>query len=58
MNMQKTLADTNACLKNICIEKEISFNDNSAIKEFHLGKRKLLLKRRETVPLQKIYCIM
>ena len=29
----------NACLKNFCIQKGISFIDNSGIKEFHLGKR-------------------
>ena len=29
----------NARLKNFCIQKGISFIDNSGIKEFHLGKR-------------------
>ena len=54
-NIQKTLADTNAHLKNFCMQKWISFIDNSGIKEFHVGKRKL---RKETVPLQKTYCII
>ena len=53
-NIQKTLADTNARLKNFCKKKGISFIDNSGIKEFHLGKRKLYLNKK--VPLQKIYC--
>ena len=47
MNIQKTLTGTNARLKNFCIQKGISFIDNSGIKEFHLGKRKLYLKKKE-----------
>ena len=46
MNIQKTLTDTNARLKNFCIQKGISFIDNSGIKEFHLGKRKLYLSKK------------
>ena len=38
-NIEKTLTDMNARLKNFCIQKGISFIDNSGIKEFHLGKR-------------------
>ena len=34
-NIQKTLTDTNARLKNFCIQKGTSFIDNSGIKEFH-----------------------
>ena len=48
MIIQKTLTETNACLKNFCIQKEISFIDNSGIKEFHLGKRKLHLNKKKT----------
>ena len=43
MNIQKTLTDTNARSKNVCMKKGISFIDNSSIKEFHLGKRNLHL---------------
>ena len=39
------------------MQKGISFIDNCGIKEFHLGKRKLHLTRKVTVPLQNIYCI-
>ena len=49
--IQKTLTDTNARLKIFCMQKGISFTDNSGINEFHLGKRK------GTVLLQKIYRI-
>ena len=45
-NIQKTLTDTNACLKIFCMQKGISFIDNSGIKEFHLGKRKLHLNKK------------
>ena len=45
-NIQKTLADTNAYLKNFCMQKWISFIDNSGIKEFHLGKRKFHLNKK------------
>ena len=45
-NIQKTLTDTNARLKNFCKQKGISFIDNSGIKEFHLGKRKLYLNKK------------
>ena len=39
-NIQKTLTDTNSHLKNFCIQKGISFIDNSRIKEFlHLNKK-------------------
>ena len=44
--IQKTLTDTNARLKNFCMQKGISFIDNSGIKEFHLGKRKLHLNKK------------
>ena len=47
MNIQKVLTNTNASLKNFCIQKGISFIDNSGIKEFHLGKRKLHLNKKE-----------
>ena len=43
-NMQIT--NTNAPLKNFCIQKGISFIDNSGIKEFNLGKRKLRLNQK------------
>ena len=46
MNIQKTLTDTNPSLKNFCMQKGISFIDNSGIKEFHLGKRKLHLSKK------------
>ena len=55
-NIQKTVTNTNARLKNFCMQKGISFIDNSGIKELHLGKRKLHLNK-VTAPLQKIYCI-
>ena len=42
----KTLTDTNACLKNFCMQKGISFIDNSGIKEFHLGKTKFHLNKK------------
>ena len=45
-NIQKTLTDTNARLKNFYMQKGISFFDNSSIKEFHLGKRKLHLNKK------------
>ena len=45
-NVQKTLPDTNARLKNFCMQKGISFIGNSGIKEFHLGKRKLDLNKK------------
>ena len=45
-NIQKTLTDTNARLKNFCKQKGISFIDNSGIKEFHLGKKKLHLNKK------------
>ena len=45
-NIQKTLTDTNARLKNFCLQKGISFIDNSGIKKFHLGKMKLHLNKK------------
>ena len=45
-NIQKTLTDTNARLKNFCMQKGIRFIDNSVIKEFHLDKRKLHLNKK------------
>ena len=36
-NIQKTLTDTNTRLKNFCMQKEISFIDNSGIKEFYFN---------------------
>ena len=44
--IQKTLTDTNARLKNFCLQKGISFIDNSGIKKFHLGKMKLHLNKK------------
>ena len=41
-NIQKTLTDTNARLKNFYTQKEINFIDNSGFKEFHLGKRNFI----------------
>ena len=41
----KILTNTNAGLKIFCMQKGISFIDNSGIKEFHLGKRKHLKKK-------------
>ena len=41
-----TLTDTNARLKNVCMQKGISFTDSSYIKEFHLDKRKLYLNKK------------
>ena len=46
MNIQKTLTDTNVRLKDFCMQKGISFTDNSGNKEFHLGKRKLHLNKK------------
>ena len=45
-NIQKTLADANVHLTNLCMQKVISFIDNKGIKEFHLGKRKLYLNKK------------
>ena len=45
-NIQETLTDTNTRLKNFCMQKRISFIDNSGIKEFHLGNRKLHLNKK------------
>ena len=45
-NIQKTLTDTNALLKNFCMQKGNSCIDNSGIKEFHLGNRKLHLNKK------------
>ena len=45
-NIQKTLTDTNARLRNFCLQKGIIFIDNSGIKEFHLGKKKLRLNKK------------
>ena len=36
-NIQKTLTDANTRLKNFCMQKEISFIDNSGIKEFYFN---------------------
>ena len=36
----------NGRLKNFCKKKEISVIDNTGIKEFHLGKRKLHLNKK------------
>ena len=44
--IQKTLTDTNARLKNFCMQNGISFINNSGIIEFHLGKRKLHLNKK------------
>ena len=38
--------DMNVCLKKFCIQKGISYIDDSGIKEFHLGKRKLHLNKK------------
>ena len=45
-NIQKTLKDTNARLKNFSKQQGISFIVNSGIKDFHLGKRKLYLHKK------------
>ena len=45
-NIQKTLTDTNARLNHFCMQKGIGFIDNSGIKEFHIGKRKLHLNKK------------
>ena len=45
-NTQKNLTDTNARLKDFCMQKGITFIDNSGITEFHLGKRKLCLNKK------------
>ena len=45
-NIQKTLTDTNARLKDFCMQNGISFINNSGIIEFHLGKRKLHLNKK------------
>ena len=45
-NIQKTLIDMNARLKNFCMQKGISFIDNRGFAEFHLGKRKIHLKKK------------
>ena len=58
MNIQETLTDTNAHLKNFCMQKGISFIDNNGIKEFHLGKKNFIWTRKKTESLQKIYCII
>ena len=44
--IQKILTDTNARLKNFCMQNGISFINNSGIIEFHLGKRKLHLNKK------------
>ena len=46
-NIHKTLTETNARLKKICMQKGFSFIDNSGYKEFHLGNRKLHLNKKE-----------
>ena len=46
-NIQKTLTDTNACLKHFCMQKGISFIDDNGIKELHLGKGKLHLNKKD-----------
>ena len=46
MNIQKILPDTNARFKNFCIQKGISFVDNSGKKEFNLGNRNLHLSKK------------
>ena len=45
-NIQKTLTDTNARLKNFCMQRGISFIDSNGIKEFHLGMKKLHLNKK------------
>ena len=45
-NIQKTITVMNARLKNFSKQKGVSFIDNSGIKEFHLGKRKLHLNKK------------
>ena len=44
--VQKALTDTNTRLKSFSIQNRSSFIDNSRIKEYHLGKRKLDLKKK------------
>ena len=54
----RTLAeDTNCRLKNFCMQKEISFIDNSGIKEFHFGKRKLHLNKQGKSVVVKILIV-
>ena len=45
-NIQETITVTNARLKNFSEQKGVSFIDNSGIKKFHLGKRKLHLSKK------------
>ena len=45
-NIQKTLIDKNARLKNFCKQKGISFIDNSGSKEFDVDKRNLHLNKK------------
>ena len=40
-NIEKSIADTNARLKNSCMQKGIEFINNNNIKEHYLGKKKL-----------------
>ena len=45
-NIEKSITDTNARLKNFCVQKNIGFINNSNIKEYFLGKKKLHLGQR------------
>ena len=44
--VQKALTDTNTRLKSFSIQNRSSFIDNSRIKEYYLGKRKLHLNKK------------
>ena len=46
-NIEKSIADTNARLKNFCMQKGIEFINNNNIKENFLGKKKLHLGQRD-----------
>ena len=47
------IKNTNAPLKTFCIKNGISFIDNSGIKEFNLGQRKLCLNQKGNSALAK-----
>ena len=53
-NLEKSIIETNASLKNYCSEKGLGYIENNWIKEVHLGKKRLHLNKKVTVLWQKI----
>ena len=52
-NLEKSIIETNARLKNYCSQKGLGYIENNGIKEVHLGKKRLHLNKKGNIALAK-----